>query len=65
MTDDARHADGTDRCDSCGASRESEPLRSIRMTGGDRELLCEACFGEARADNRVSSLDPRLPGENE
>lgn len=57
-------SDGVNHCDGCGVSRESEPLRSIRMIGGDRELLCRVCFEEALDDQRVSSLDPRLPGEN-
>jgi len=52
------------RCDSCGGARSEEPLRSIKMRHGDRELLCEPCFEEAVEEGRVSPLDPRLPGEN-
>jgi len=51
-------------CEECGVHRESEPLRNIRMIGGDRQLLCEKCYEEAIDEQRVSSLDPRLPGEN-
>jgi len=51
-------------CENCGVLRDSEPLRSIRMIKGDRELLCKVCFENALDEQRVSSLDPRLPGEN-
>jgi len=51
-------------CEGCGVFRDREPLRSIRMVKGDRELLCKVCFENALDEQRVSSLDPRLPGEN-
>jgi len=52
--------DDTDHCEDCGVSRESEPLRAVRMQGGDRELLCEACFEDALDDKRVHGYDERV-----
>lgn len=51
-------SDRDGRCESCGTTGAA--LRSIKLTSGDRSLLCESCFQQALGDNRVHPGDARV-----
>jgi len=46
--------------DECKRCASTDPLRSIQMMDGAREVLCESCFEEALDAGEVHPADPRL-----